>query len=162
MDPDKATGVLPVRESLPAKARRKGHVGGRQFLELENLLPMDIRNRGLRRGNQKQIVRRRRVYLFRKLRELPRTGQGGPVDQIRRSHFPVLVLSSMEIEHEVGESANKAGPRPGVEGKPRAGDFHPGGKIEDAERGAKLPVGAGREVEHGRVTPGAEYPVGRS
>src|SRR3954464_12584700 len=119
MDPDEAAGVLPVREGLPAKTRRKGHVGGRQILQLENFLPMNICNRDLRRGNQKQVVGRRRVYLLRKLGELARAGQGCPVDQIRRSHFLVLVLSSMEIQHEVGESANQAGASTRVERKAR-------------------------------------------
>ena len=162
MDPDETAGVFPVREGLPAKTRGKGHVGGRQIFQLENLLPMDVGNRDFRRGNQKQVVGRRRVHLLRKLGELARAGQCGPTDQIRRSHFLVAMLSSMEIEHEVGEGANQAGPRPGVERKARAADFHAGGKIQDAKRRAQLPMGPRSKVEHWGIAPGAEYPVGRS
>src|SRR5215203_2218408 len=106
MDPDETAGVLPMGEGLAAKTRRKSHVRGGQILQLENFLSMNVGDRHLRRGNQEQVVGRRRVDLLGKFGKLARARQRSTVDQIWRGHFPVVMLSSMQIEHEVGEGAN--------------------------------------------------------
>src|SRR5690606_28829456 len=50
-------------------------------------------------------------------------------------------------------------PRAPEYGEPRPRDAGAPGQIEDAETLPELPVGAGREGEHGRLPPGLDHPV---
>ena len=77
--------------------------------------------------------------------------QRGRVDEERRLHLDVSVLAGVQIEHEVDERARHPGAHPHQHREPGAAHARRALEVDDAERGADLPMRPRIEVERRRL-----------
>jgi hypothetical protein len=91
---------------------------------------------------------------------VPNTEQRLAHDQRRRPDLGVAA-AGVQVEHEVHQRAGQLRGGTAQHGEAGARDLGAGGKVEDAELLADLPVRPGHEVEARRLAPGGLDPVGR-
>ena len=74
------------------------------------------------------------------LREVAGSGQRRAVDHERRLHLHVAMTGRVQVEHEVDQRPLEPRARADQHREPGAGDLGPALEIDDAERGAEIPV----------------------
>ena len=115
---------------------------------------MQVRERHFGGRDQEQIpVAGDLEQILLELRQVARAGERRAVDEERRLDLAVAVLARVQVEHEVDERARE--PRAGAEQhrEARARHARRALEVENAERGAELPVRLRREVERRRRAP---------
>ena len=83
-----------------------GRVGGkflRQLAQRQNLLPMKIGYRHLRRGREEHLVLLQAIHVLFELRQLRGADHAIATHQEGRTHFRITVLPRVQVEHEVDE-----------------------------------------------------------
>ena len=113
---------------------------------------MQVGQRHLRRRHEIQIpVAGNLEEIGFEFRQVAGAQQGGAVDEERRLDLAIPMLARVQIEHEVDQRPRE--PRAGAaqHRKPRAGDARGPLEVDDAERGAQIPVRLRREVERPRL-----------
>ncbi len=159
---DDAARVLAEAAGLGPEAWRVGRHLHRQLGGVEDLVAVHVRDRHL--GGRDQVVGPLVVQLEEVLLELRQLS--GPeerlvVDDDRRQHLGVAVLSSVQVEHEVHQRALEQRAAAAQQREPRPGDLGRAREVEDAERLAERDVVERLEVELRLGSPPPHLDVGR-
>ena len=150
---DQPAHVFAVRTGFAAKTRRVRGVRARQRRAFEDLVGVQIRDRHFRRRNQ---VERARIVLSAapgleqvvlEFRQLPGAAHRLGVDQKWRINLGVAVLAGVQIEHEGDQRALEPRAEPPQHRETRAADLGRALEVQNAQRGAELPVRLRLEIE---------------
>ncbi len=145
---DEPAHVLAVRARLAAEAGRVGRVRDRQPVALEDLLAVQVGQRHLGGGDEVEVVRalvalaRDAKRVVGELGQLAGAAHGRVLDEVGRGDLGVAVLAGVQVEHELRERARQPRPRAHQHGEARARQPARAVEVEDAERGAEVPVRA--------------------
>jgi hypothetical protein len=100
---DEAALLLPIASGLPPKTGSIGHVfQGEPFL-LEDLVVMEIGQKGLGCGVKEKVVFRAMIKFIREFGELARDQKGAAVGKDGRKNRDVPVLARVELQHPMEE-----------------------------------------------------------
>ena len=131
-------GVLAGRAGLPPEARGVGHQPLGQLGLVEDLVAVDRRQRHLGGGDRPQPVALDGVGVVGELRQVARRRQRRRGDQRRRADL--LERVGVAVEGELAQRPAHRRPEPASHREHRAADLRRPLVVEDAERGARLPV----------------------
>ena len=106
MHAQQAARVFPRRPGLPAEAGSVSGVGDREPRAVENLVAMHVRDRDLRRRDEKQVVAGA-VGVLLELGELAGSLHRLPFHQKRRLQLHVSVLPDVHVDHEIDETPHQ-------------------------------------------------------
>ena len=136
---DQTAGIAAVAARLAAEAGGVGHVAQGQVVAVQNLAPVERRERHFGGGREPEVVVRAAEALLRKLGQLPRTGEARGVHQHRRLHLPVA-LTGVQIQHETDQGPLQ--PRTGAQQGHEAATGNACGafRLEQTQPFAQLPV----------------------
>ena len=142
------------RVSLPAaglapEARAVGGIADRELGRLEDLVPVQVRDRDLGRRDQVQLVAGHDVHLVFLVGDLARTGGAGGIDDRGRPDLGEAVLPRMDIEEPADEPALERRPGALVHGESGTRDLRAARVVDDVEGLADLPMrlaGPGRST----------------
>ena len=146
--PDQSPDIGSIGSGLTAKAGRVGGVAQWQLPAIEDLGPIQIRERHFGGRDQKEIpVAGDLEQVLLELGQVAGAAQGVSVDQERRLDLDVAVLGRVQLQHEVDERPGQARTRAHQHRETRPG--HPGRtlEIEDPECRAEVPVSLRLERE---------------
>ncbi len=159
MLPDQASRISAMRTRLFAKTGGIGRVADRQIGYRQNLVPVNVSHRHFGGGDQEEIRIIQMKEIVFKLRELSRPRHGVPVYHKGWQNFNIIVVVSVQVEHEVYQCPFQACTGPPQQGKTGSGKLYGPLEIEHAELLANLPVGLGLELELTGFTPGTQLAI---
>ena len=149
---DESAYVRAVGAGFAAEAGGVGGVFQRQVATVENLVPVQVRQRHLAGRDEIQVPLVADLeQVFLELRELPGADQRLRVGEERRLHLDVAVLAGVQLQHEVDERARQSGAGAHQDREPRTGQLGAAFEVDDAEGGSQIPVRLGLELEDGWV-----------
>ena len=154
---DDATRVAAGRASLLAEAGREGGVPERQLVAVENLVPVNVGEHDLSRGDKVHAAAHV-VEVLVELGQLTRAKEGVVVGDDRRPPFGEAGLH-VRIDKEVDERALHEGARATKQVEARAGKLDAALEVDHASGGAKVPVRLGLEVELRGLAPATDLGV---
>src|SRR5882724_8422331 len=93
--------------------------------------------------------------------QLARSHERGGVDQKRGKNLRVAVLTRVNVEKKIGESALKPGAPSFINGETRAGDLCGGRQIQNVRAFAYFPMGLRLEIKFWGSTPAADFHIVR-
>ncbi len=159
MLPDQPPGVFAVGAGFLAEAGSISGIIKGKVLFRQNFIPVDIRHRDFRRGNQKII----RIVEFKQVlfefRQLPCPGHALAVDQEGRKNLPVAMFGSVKVQHEIQQSPFQPGPQALIKSEPGSRDFCSPVEVQNIQRLANLPMRFGGEGEVRKLSPFAELRI---
>ncbi len=132
MDPQESTCVLACRTGLPSKTGRVCRHAQRQPAGVENLVPKEVGDRNLGRGDEEQPITWNGIQLLLELGELSRSRHRLPVGDERDPYLLVAVLARVHVEAPPHERPDEPGPQTSKGDEAGAGDPDSPGEIEDA------------------------------
>src|SRR5213593_3512362 len=140
MHPQQATRILAGGARFAPEARRVGGVAERQPGGVEDLVAMQVGEGDFGRGDEKQIVGRRLVHVVLELGDLAGALHHFALDDERRLHLDVAVLSGVQVDHEGDEGADELRPGAHKDRKPRAGELRAAREVQHSQCFPDLPV----------------------
>ena len=156
---DDAAHVTAIRTGLAAETRRVGAEADGQTIGVESFVAIQVGDGNFGGGDQPEVMFLTLEEVVGEFGQLAGAEQAGGVDHERRQNLGVAVLARVDVEHEVDEGALEARADAPVDGEAGAGDFGGTLEIQDAEFGAKIPVGFGLEIELARLAAAADLHV---
>ena len=133
-----APSVLARRAGLAAVARGVGHQSLGQLVLVEDLVAVDRRQRHLGGGDRPQAVALDGEGVVGELRQVARRRQRGRGDERRRADL--LERVGVAVEGELTQRPTHRRPEAAGHREHRPADLRRPLVVEDAERGARLPV----------------------
>ena len=126
---------------------------------LQDFVAVEVGERHLGRGDEREPVALDAVVLVLELGELPGAGHAVVVDDEGAEDLGVAVLLRVEVQHEVDDGPLHPRREPHVHVEARAGELHAPLEVEDAHLDAEVVVRLRREGEFRLFAPGAHHRV---
>src|SRR5208337_2253433 len=159
MDPYEPAGVLPGCSSLAAET---GRLHGHFYREgrcVKNLIAVDVGERHLCSGYEREAVPLDSIVFVTELRKLAGADHALIVHDEGAEHLGIAMLNGVEVEHQVYDRPLQSGREAAVQVEPGTGDFYSPFEIQYPHVDAKLVVRLGLEVEFRLFAPGPDYRI---
>src|SRR5690606_12639630 len=139
----------PRRTRLAAEAGGVCGVGDREAIAVDDLVPMEVRDRDLGGGDQIEPVLSHliRVAVLHEFRILARPAHRVTMHEEWRRRLDVAVLPDVKVEHPVDERAAEAGTGAGERRKAASGHLRSGLERHQSKSLTQLPVRDRLKVE---------------